>query len=225
MSPLNFPGFSLISPFKALGTAVVSLPYSPKPSLPCLKHGDKYCRYMTHWHTQQAYCIGASHNVTPLLGCLQHCPHTQLCKADRRAEKLTECARACAQVCTLCVPYPPVSALGSTQLSHHPLLHPLAVSHNQFKHSQRVWAHGPTLLVRVRLGECVLPLRGFVVTLQGQEWIAEVILAVALLNESISVLSLVDTHRQKVNHIDSTVWPLTWKALALYTGCWEKKLF
>lgn len=122
----------------------------------------------------------------------------------------------CAHVCILCASYPPVSALSSSQLAHHPLLHPLAVSHNQFKHSQRVWPHRPTLLVCVRLGECVLALRGFVVTLQGQEWIAEVILAVALLNESVSVLSLADTHRHKIHHrhrqkihIDETVRPLT----------------
>lgn len=88
-----------------------------------------------------------------------------------------------------------MSGLSSSQLSYHPVLHPFTVSHNQFKHSQRVWAHPPTLLVCVRLGECVLALRGFAVTLQGQEWIAEVIPAVALLNESISVLGLIDTQR------------------------------
>lgn len=92
--------------------------------------------------------------------------------------------------------YPPVSALSSSQLSHHPLLHPLAVGHDQLKHSQRVWTHSLTLRVCVRLSKCVLALLRLAVTLQGQEWIAEVILAVALLNESISVLSLKDTKKQ-----------------------------
>lgn len=88
--------------------------------------------------------------------------------------------------------YPPVSALSSSQLSHHPLLHSLAVSHDQFKHSQRVRAHRPALQVCVRLREGVLTLLRLVVPLQSQEWIAEVILAITLLDESISVLSLTD---------------------------------
>lgn len=40
-----------------------------------------------------------------------------------------------------------------------------------------------------------MALHGFVVPLQGQEWIAEVILSVALLDKSISVLSLSDLHK------------------------------
>ncbi len=93
-----------------------------------------------------------------------------------------------------------MSALSSGQLSHHPLLHPLAVSHDQFKHSQRVRAHRPALQVCVRLGECVLALLGLAVPLQGQEWIAEVILAITLLDERISVLSLMDTHKH-ISHM------------------------
>lgn len=85
-----------------------------------------------------------------------------------------------------------MSALSSSQLSHHPLLHSLAVSHDQFKHSQRVRAHRPALQVCVRLREGVLTLLRLVVPLQSQEWIAEVILAITLLDESISVLSLTD---------------------------------
>lgn len=92
------------------------------------------------------------------------------------------------------LPYPPVSALSSSQLSHHPVLHPFAVSHDQFKHSQRIRAHRSALLVGVMLGKCVLSLRRFAVPLQRQEWITEVVLAVALLDESISMLSLMDTN-------------------------------
>lgn len=89
--------------------------------------------------------------------------------------------------------YPFVSALRSSQLSHHPLLHPLAMSHDQFQHSQGVWAHRPALQAGVRLGEHVLALLGLAVPLQGEEWIAEVVLAVTLLDKSISVLSLINT--------------------------------
>lgn len=64
-----------------------------------------------------------------------------------------------------------MSALGSGQLSHHPLLHPPAVCHYQFQHSQRVWTHRPALQMCVRLGECLLVLCSFVVPLQGQEGI------------------------------------------------------
>ena len=88
-----------------------------------------------------------------------------------------------------------MSALSSSQLSHHPVLHPLAVSHDQFEDSQRVRAHCPTLQVCLMLGECALALRGLVVPLQRQERIAKVVLAVALLDESISVLSLIDTQK------------------------------
>lgn len=56
--------------------------------------------------------------------------------------------------------------------------------------------------MRARLGERVLTLGGFGVALQGQEGIAEVVLTVALLNESVSVLSLEETHRDGVG-----LWP------------------
>lgn len=102
--------------------------------------------------------------------------------------------------------YPFVSALGSTQLPHHPLLHPLAMSHDQFQHSQGVWAHRPALQVGVRLGEHVLALLGLAVPLQGEEWIAEVILAVTLLDKSISVLSLMNAQTYSTCVISSKEW-------------------
>lgn len=127
-----------------------------------------------------------------ILGWLQHYPHKHIWQ--RQVSWLNDWLVGWMWACTSA--YPPVCALSSSQLSHHPLLHPLAVSHDQFKHSQRVWAHCLSLQMCVWLGECVLALCSFVVPLQGQEWIAEIILSIALLDKWISVLSLMDPHKQ-----------------------------
>lgn len=132
-------------------------------------------------HTQSGYCT--SLDVT-LPGFLESSSHANWSAAGWAFYKLKK---------SVWTNYPSVSALSCCQLSHHPFLHPLAMGHDQFQYSQRIGAHSLPLQAPMSLCECVLVLCCFAVPLQGQKWIAEVILAITLLDESIFVLSLKNT--------------------------------
>lgn len=80
--------------------------------------------------------------------------------------------------------HPPVPALRCSQLRQHLLLHPPAVAHHQFENHQRVGGGGGTGRI------LVLASGGLAVSLQGQEGVAEVVAAVALLDEQLFALGL-----------------------------------
>lgn len=80
--------------------------------------------------------------------------------------------------------HPPVPALRCGQLGQHLLLHPPAVAHHQFENHQRVGGGGGTGLILVLASD------GLAVSLQGQEGVAEVVAAVALLDEQLFTLGL-----------------------------------
>lgn len=75
-------------------------------------------------------------------------------------------------------------ALRCSQLGQHLLLHPPAVAHHQFENHQRVGGGGGTGLLLVLASD------GLAVSLQGQEGVAEVVAAIALLDEQLFTLGL-----------------------------------
>lgn len=89
--------------------------------------------------------------------------------------------------------HPPVPALRCSQLGQHLLLHPPAVAHHQFENHQRVGGGGGTGLI------LVLAPDGLAVSLQGQEGVAEVVAAVALLDEQLFTLGLIKRGEGGVN--------------------------
>lgn len=80
--------------------------------------------------------------------------------------------------------HPPVPAFRCSQLGQHLLLHPPAVAHHQLENHQRVGGGGGTGLILVLASD------GLAVPLQGQEGVAEVVAAVALLDEQLFTLGL-----------------------------------
>lgn len=80
--------------------------------------------------------------------------------------------------------HPSVPALGCSQLGQHLLLHPPAVAHHQFENHQRVGGRGRAALL------LVLAPDSLGVSLQGQEGVADVVSAVALLDEQLFPLGL-----------------------------------
>lgn len=83
-------------------------------------------------------------------------------------------------ICT----HPPVPALRRGQLGQHLLLHPPAVAHHQLENHQGVGGRGGRGLILVLASD------GLAVSLQGQEGVAEVVAAVALLDEELFTLGL-----------------------------------
>lgn len=75
-------------------------------------------------------------------------------------------------------------ALRCSQLGQHLLLHPPTVTHHQFQNHQRVGGGGGTSWI------LVLAPDSLAVSLQGQEGVAEVVPAVALLDEQLFALGL-----------------------------------
>lgn len=80
--------------------------------------------------------------------------------------------------------HPSVPALCCSQLGQHLLLHPPAVAHHQLEDHQRVGGGGRAALL------LVLAPDGLGVSLQGQEGVADVVFAVALLDEQLFTLGL-----------------------------------
>lgn len=86
-----------------------------------------------------------------------------------------------------------MSALDCSQLSQHPLLHPLTVSHDQFDERQGIRACVPVPLLgvmTVMLRGGALTLFALTVSLQSQIRITEVVVSISFLDEGVSVLSL-----------------------------------
>lgn len=88
------------------------------------------------------------------------------------------------QACARAPTHPSVPALGCSQLGQHLLLHPPAVAHHQFENHQRVGGGGRAALLLVLAPDS----RG--VSLQGQERVADVVSAIALLDEQVFTLRL-----------------------------------
>lgn len=80
--------------------------------------------------------------------------------------------------------HPSVPALGCSQLGQHLLLHPPAVAHHQFENHQRVGGGRRAALLLVLAPDSLR------VSLQGQEGVADVVSAVALLDEQLFTLGL-----------------------------------
>lgn len=80
--------------------------------------------------------------------------------------------------------HPSVPALCCSQLGQHLLLHPPAVAHHQFQQHQRVGGGGRAALL------FALAPDSLGVSLQGQEGVADVVPAVALLDEQLFTLGL-----------------------------------